>query len=147
LRQKQGAATNETRQAYADFLQSRQWDFFATVTSAVPRKDTLAFVRDFDVIAHGHAPGKFRGFVAVEPHRTGMIHIHSLLSYDQSVTPEGRSLYHPEANELQARFNWVFGRSRVDTINSREDVSNYCSKYVTKREGAGYEYDFIGDSW
>jgi hypothetical protein len=135
-----------TQEAYSEFLQSREWDFFATVTSRSPRKDNLAFIRDFRQIAHNGFPWEYRGFVAVEPHRSGMIHIHSLLYYEQPYTPGGVPWYHPDASSLQSKFNFVFGRSRVDNINSRLDVSNYCSKYILKTD-RGFEYDFIGEGW
>ena len=140
------AETHEYRTAYADFLQSKEWDYFATVTCRKPRTDTLAFIRDYTSIAETALTGQMRGFVAVEPHQTGMLHIHGLLAYEEYQSFEGRVL-HPDADVLQSKFDVVFGRSRVSNINSKKDVAAYCSKYVMKtgrHSGRAFEYDFVG---
>jgi len=130
--------TAECRQAYADFLLSRSWDYFATVTFARPRRDTLAAIRDVD---HSVANLRERAFWAVEPHRSGALHLHGLL---KSTTLENHQDPFHSATEFWHRFFHAFGRSRVQAANSSEAVARYCAKYVTK--SGGYEYDFTGNS-
>jgi hypothetical protein len=141
------AETHEIRTAYAEFLQSKEWDYFATVTCRKPRTDTLAFARDLGQITPGIGMPGVRAFWAIEPHRTGMLHAHGLLYYREDFTAGGRPLPHPGADALQSKFGRVFGRSRVDTINSRENVSLYCAKYVTRATSRGFEYQFQGEGW
>lgn len=78
-----------------------------------------------------YLPG--RAFIACEPHKfSHRLHAHVILS-------GGVKYRVPLRNALNERF----GRSDVDPVRSKEDVSGYCSKYVTKW-GDGDNYDFFG---
>lgn len=135
----------KTSQAYADYLQEFSWDFFATVTCRQDRRDPLALKRD---VWQAFRPHCSRGFIAIEPHKTGMLHAHGIFRSKLADMPS-HSWYSargtvPEQTPLML---WStafhrFGRSKVELINGHADVTNYCSKYVVK---TNYEYDFLGN--
>lgn len=120
----------------ANFLNSKHWDYFFTVTNRTERKDSLAFVRDVSRCISRLTRG--RAFVAVEPHQSGGIHAHGLI---------GLPLVAPVKVPAKCFFQEFydhFGRSKVELCNSRQAVANYCAKYVVKSEK--FEYTFLGNS-
>ena len=139
------------KSGYSDFLQSYSWQSFYTITCRKPRRDNLAFIRDIDNAIREQSLS-FRSFVAIEPHRTGFIHAHGLLSFDIPLRdPEGIYLGFSH-EEINRRFRYNFGFSRDSKIRTLTKTTNgvqtgvllYCSKYVVKCD-RGYEYDFLGD--
>lgn len=126
-------------EAYSDFLGKFQWDAFYTITCRKPRKDNLAFIRDIrDTLFAGNEAT--RSFVAIEPHKTGMIHAHGLVHWQDGVNLD-KPLLTEYYNEKSRK---LFGYSRFSSARSPLAVQMYCSKYVTKAN-RGYDYDFIGD--
>ena len=128
-------------QAYADFLQSHQWDYFATITFKRERRDSMAAIRD--VWRALNPPGFqkiHRAFLACEPHQTGALHIHGLMlaNFETNWRPL------PYDFNVQDFLNHTFGRSRIEPARNETDVSSYCSKYVVKNSNI-YDYAFLGD--
>ena len=78
-----------------------------------------------------------KAFIAVEPHKScSGLHVHGLMSFagnNEKLRPYlvWRNLFEE------------YGRSKVDYIRSKENVSDYCAKYVTKEMG-WWDYDFYG---
>jgi len=126
----------EVRDGYAAFIRQFQWDAFYTITCRKPRRDTIAFVRDVREKLFNANP-QTRSFIAIEPHRTGMLHAHGLVHWHDALEKEYvRTYFNKRARQL-------FGFSRFSQIRSNNAVNNYCAKYVTKNDD--YEYDFFGD--
>lgn len=130
----------------AAFLQEYPWDYFMTVTCRFPRRDSIALMRDINqalTVAECdlwsnldkiNLPGRI--FIACEPHKFSYnLHAHGLIW-------GGPGLYPPKL--LQKTLDKRFGRSQVGVCSSQQQVSSYCSKYVTKR-GDGDNYDFFGN--
>lgn len=76
--------------------------------------------------------------LSAEPHRTGVAHVHALLSLQtvlgEPFDPDRAS---PGAMGRSARKLWsdlfrVYGRSRVEAVSQEEAVARYVAKYVTK---------------
>ena len=128
----------EYRRAVADFLESKMWHYFFTITFRHPRRDVISIQRDVTRHLRGFTRG--RAFIAIEPHKSSLAHVHGLIR-SSSVLPS-----------FMAKTLWVelfsrFGRSTVSPVRSQHQVAGYCSKYVAK--GGAYEYDFIGgkEAW
>jgi hypothetical protein len=133
---------SEVRKAYSDFLQKFNWDAFYTITCRKPRKDNLAFIRDIrDTLFAGNEAT--RSFVAIEPHKTGMIHAHGLVHWQDGVNLD-KPLLVQYYNEKSRK---LFGYSRFAESRGAMNTAMYCSKYVTKETNGGYEYDFLGEDW
>jgi len=126
---------SDLRSKYADYLQSKHWDYFATVTFKRERRDSIAAIRD---VWQRIGPHCDKGFLAAEPHRTGALHLHGLL--------EVRAPFYTMPWILQDICDREFGRSRIDGIQGPGEVANYCSKYVVKNQNL-YTYEFLGDNW
>lgn len=131
-------AINSTiaRESYSRYLQSFDWDYFATVTF---RKDWRDSIKAHETVWENLAPYCSRAFLAVERHRypNYNCHVHGLLKTHTFET--GSPMFTPE-------FLWVglyvhFGRTQVEEIREMSQVSNYCSKYVVKRLS---DYAFYG---
>ncbi|MCK4819694.1 hypothetical protein KA005_28265 [bacterium] len=126
------------------FLQTYNWDYFFTVTPRYPRKDPIAFMRDiwneikptpqFD--RFGFNTHVTRAFMACEPFFLGRnLHVHGLIAGDHDIYLPWR---------LVGPLDSYLGRSRMELCGSQKQVSNYCSKYVSKYLG-GDNYDFFGE--
>ncbi|MCW9713362.1 hypothetical protein LQ318_10625 [Aliifodinibius salicampi] len=113
------------RKQYANWLSTEKWDYFFTGT-----------FRFEDISANGArraAQRFFRGFTTKElivlfiesGKLYGKVHLHGLLRF--------RFDQRPTAQTIWKRWFDKYGRARVETIESREAVSNYCCKYVTKQ--------------
>ena len=117
---------SEVRDAFGDWLATFPWEYFITVTFREPRQPhhALSTVREVGKLIRRHASGSL--FLGTELHHSRTLHVHGLLE------TAGRP------NEFLASVLWRqlfdrFGRSQVRPVLSREAVSNYVSKYVTKR--------------
>lgn len=127
----------EIRTAYADYLQSQNWDNFITVTFRRDWRDTIkASEAVWGALHRCHVQ---KAFLAVERHRypNWSCHVHGLISgyeggwYPQMLLPW----------EIWQTLFSRFGRSQVEAVRSSEDVAIYCSKYVIKRMS---NYGFYG---
>jgi len=127
-----GGTVNEIQRSYSEFLTSYPWRWFTTITYRKSRQDPFAASRDVCALLRSKACIQ-RGFVATEPHKSGLVHHHCLLQ------PYFTTSY--TARTLQDSLNVIFGRSSCRLVNSQPDVSHYCSKYVTKQMAY---YEFIG---
>jgi len=117
---------SEVRDAFGEWLQTFNWEYFITITFREPRlpHHALSTVREAGKLIRRHASGLL--FLGTELHDSRTLHMHGLLETG------GRP------NEFLASVLWRqlferFGRSQVRPVQSREAVSNYVSKYVTKR--------------
>jgi len=130
--------STQARDAYARYLQSFNWDYFLTVTF---RKDFRDGIKALDYVwdtLHYDCFAK-RAFLSSEKHRypSRDVHIHGLISdYDGSWRPNMCLPW-----EMWSIMFKRFGRSRVEAISRSEQVTAYCSKYVSKRLS---EYGFFG---
>jgi len=136
-------------EAISNYLQTKEWDFFITVTAKRPRRDAIAFNRD--LWGKIRLLGFDRGFLACEPHRYSRnLHSHGLIYRPPGVAKfEGKyieeRLQSADISMFGSEYGFpAFGFSRCEPINNSGSVSSYCSKYVTKL-GDGDNYDFYGD--
>jgi len=125
------------QEAYADWLASKHWDYFLTVTSRTQRTNAKLFLdRVWSKLHYDH--GATKAFLVAEPHQaTGNLHVHGICADN----PHGSRLDLPWV-VYNTMFR-TFGRSKIDLVRSHEDVSAYCSKYVTKTRGQDH-YEFYG---
>lgn len=136
----QNQVNSETKEQYAEFLQSFEWDYFATITFKHERHDTLKAISDvWEFLNAKPVQPVSRAFLAAEPHQTGALHLHGLLLANFNTT--WRPL--PEARHLQYILDKRFGRSRIEAAREDGAVTNYCSKYVVKNNNL-YDYAFLG---
>ena len=63
------------------------------------------------------------GFLGAELHRSGTVHLHGLIGASGDVSRK----------RLWERLHRRFGFSRIEPVRSHEQVTAYCTKYVTKR--------------
>lgn len=90
-----------------------------------------------------------RGFLGVEPHQSGDLHIHGIVAgYYREVTPgAGLVGWKPELRlpwEIWGGLFHRFGRAKVEECNSAEAVTAYCAKYVLKGQKTSDHYGFFG---
>lgn len=107
----------------ADWLQTMEWQHFATFTFRTPcrRPDTaLRYLRR--VLQRFQAKRPLRAFVAVEFHKgKDDVHLHAIIG-DPDLWRKG----------LWESWFYKFGRCQVVPIESVGGVTGYVSKYVTK---------------
>lgn len=129
--------STESRNSYAAYLQSLNWDYIVTVTFRKARYDGIKTLESVWSSLHNDCFTK-RAFLATENHRyPGSVHVHGLVSdYDGKRKPN-MVLPWQMWDSLFRRF----GRTTVDPVRSQADVTSYCSKYVTK---ALSNYGFYG---
>lgn len=132
----------DIRKAYSEYLQQYRWDYYATVTFREPRKDPYYAMKAVSGFLWRES-GAGRAFLAAEPHKSGDLHIHTIMAqpikrgyriYPGMGTPE---------EVWQGLFD-RFGRSKVEPIRGAGDVSDYCSKYVLKGQKVADHYSFLG---
>jgi hypothetical protein len=142
----------KTKEAYADWLQSKPWDYFLTTTFRSPRKEPYYAIKHVWNTLKPHGIG--RAFLACEPHQSGDLHIHGIvagLMTRQSIG-DGGEIYVPTRYKRDGQLRldppeviWgdlfkVFGRSKVELCRSNEDVAGYCAKYVLKQQSRVCDY-------
>jgi hypothetical protein len=122
------------REAYAEWLQSYDWDYFLTVTFRKPRKDPYYALqsvwhelKQYDVA---------RSFLVAEPHQSGDVHVHGLASGRGAGWQPGIALPWQIWDGLFKRF----GRATVEAANSQEAVTGYCAKYILKQQSRVCDY-------
>ena len=115
----------EVRDAFGAWLGLFPWTYFLTITFRSPRQPhhALSTIRECGRVVRRHSKGRL--FLGTELHISRTLHVHGLLN-----APYG-------ANDFLEYALWQslytsFGRSEVRTVRSREAVSVYVSKYVTK---------------
>jgi len=120
------SSQKEVRDAFGAWLGLFPWTYFITITFREPRQPhhALSTVRQCGNVVRRHSKGRL--FLGTELHVLRTLHVHGLLD-----APYG-------ANDFLEHAIWdslfrAFGRSEVCQVQSREAVSNYVSKYVTKR--------------
>lgn len=134
---------HELQPAYANWLLGYDWDAYYTQTFKNRRNDgTNAAIACWYILENRLS--WTRGFIAVETHRLGGVHLHCLLSdelLDWNNIPRA-------TNELKHRFtstkkymDKAFGFSHISSARNQATVNLYCSKYVVKNNG---DYFFLG---
>lgn len=124
----------KTREAYADWLQSYNWDYFLTATFREPRKEPYYALRSV-----WHELTKYnvaRSFLVAEPFQSGDLHVHGV------VAGRGPGWY-PELSlpwDIWTGLFKRFGRAKVEACNSQEAVTGYCAKYLLKRQSQVCDY-------
>lgn len=132
---------SEYSDAISDWLQSTPWDYFFTITTRRPRRDSVAFIRDIRAeLEKGDQTAKI--FVACEPFKYNHdLHAHGLLLEGLRVNSEGSYRLNTDSHNTWDGLFHKFGRTRLEVINSRLDVADYCTKYVTKlTDGDNWNY-------
>jgi len=123
-----------TRVQYAEWLKLYYWEYFFTTTFRKPRKEPYyALQHVWNELAKYFVAMSFMG---VEPHQSGDLHIHGLIS---GAGPGWR----PEIKlpwEIWQGLFTRFGRSKVEACNSNEAVTGYCSKYILKQQSRVADY-------
>ena len=109
---------------YSEWLANEKWDYFFTGT-----------FRDGSFTVNGARRACERFFKGLQTKELvvlfiesgslyGEVHVHGLLRF--------LPLQKPSAEYLWKRWFKQYGRAKVEVINSRKDVAEYCCKYVTK---------------
>lgn len=124
----------QVRQEYAEWLQGYRWDYFLTSTFRQPRKEPYYALQSVwhELEHHGAA----RGFLCVEPHESGDLHIHGVIAGPAAGWQPAIELPADVWSGLYKRF----GRARVESCASRERVSLYCAKYLLKQQSRVCDY-------
>ncbi len=119
---------NEVQDGFAEFLQRWRWDYFLTVSFRTPRQPfhALSTLSEVARVIRARSAGRF--FIGTELHLNRTLHVHGLFQSASVSDANAKSI----AGLLFRDFLARFGRSQVRAVRSREAVSNYCSKYVTK---------------
>ena len=115
----------EVRNAFGAWLGLFPWTYFITITFREPRQPhhAISTLRQCGYVVRRHSKGRL--FLGTELHLSRTLHVHGLLDAPFGATD---FLEYALWNSL-----WTsFGRSEVRPVQSREAVSNYVSKYVTK---------------
>jgi len=124
-----------TREQYADWLKRYNWDYFMTVTFRKPRKEPYYVLESvYRVLANDYFVA--RAFLGCEPHQSGDLHIHGILS---GAAPGWKPEIALPWQIWDGMFKG-FGRSKVEACNSSEAVSAYCAKYVLKQQSRVCDY-------
>lgn len=114
----------EQREQYANWLSSEKWDYFFTGTFGdgdyTPNSARRAGQRFFKKF-----PSRELVILFIESGKLyGKVHLHGLLRFN--------FIDRPTAQTIWKRWFDKYGRAKVEIIESREAVSSYCCKYVTK---------------
>lgn len=120
------------RDSLSTYLQGFDWSYFITVTTRKPWQDAIALNREAYTMLN-EVTAVERAFLCTEPHyiRSG-VHLHGVVKADAKYVE-----FIPTERIWRSLFT-RFGRSKVEVIRSQEQVTGYCSKYVTKSQGDYY---------
>ena len=115
----------QLQEEYSTWIKSLEWDYFFTgtfqdwdITPNSARRNSERFFGQFET--------RELAFLFIESGSLyGKVHVHGLLRFDPDRKPPASFIW-----EL-----WFkrYGRAKVEVIDSREAVSNYCCKYITKQ--------------
>lgn len=122
------SSRQEVRDAFGAWLSLFPWTYFLTITFRDPRQPhhAISTLQQCESVVRRHSKGRL--FLGSELHISRTLHVHGLLD-----TPH-RPTDILEYALWQSLFT-SFGRSEVRQVQSREAVSIYVSKYVTKDDG------------
>lgn len=119
-------ATQAFRTALPEWLQTFNWDLFITITFATPRPphNAITTLGGIARVIRRYSGGLL--FLGTELHVNRTMHVHGLLECHLW------SNKHVLSGLLWREFFNRYGRSDVSEVQSREAVTDYVSKYVTK---------------
>lgn len=123
----------DQRQAYAEWLQSYNWDYFLTSTFKRPRKEPYYATQAVWATLQEHNAG--RAFLVAEPFQSGDLHVHGVVA---GYPPPSEGMDLPW--EVWGHLFHKFGRAKVEACNSQEAVSLYCAKYILKQQSRVCDY-------
>lgn len=126
----------KVRNQYANWLSNERWDYFFTGTFSKEKENKKEWEEDWNPTPNGArraAERFFRGFTSKElivlfiesGKLYGRVHLHGLLRFRNGQQPSARTIW--------GRWFNRYGRAKVEVIESKEAVSTYCCKYVTKQ--------------
>lgn len=139
--------THKVQQEYAEWLQNEEWDYFFTGTFGLnkyseTKQDDIDEVKRYkskdnwgDITPNGARRACERFFRKYKSKELvvlfiefgsmyGKVHVHGLLRFHPA--------YKPSAKLIWEHWFTKYGRAKVEVIESRKNVSNYCCKYITK---------------
>ena len=121
-------ASDELRNAYAQFVSDHEFNYYITQTFKHTRRDATVAARSVGQMYEYY--GASHSFVAVEPHKLDGIHLHSLVNFPEP----------PPIDRLKRQSD-KYGFYNLQYLTEETfTVANYCAKYVTK----GNEYFLMG---
>ena len=150
--------TNNTTQLtqnehLANFVQTKKWDWFLTFTTEYDLSYNSARRFNNRYFKNIHSLGKnsfFSMFYTIEPHKIkGGTHIHALLSteFDERIN-DGvmfRFLLDQWKRTSGKNSKGTYHRNKIGKIKgSKEAVSRYCVKYITKETQLHWDYLISG---
>lgn len=128
---------------YANYLLGYEWDAYYTQTFKRRRNDSInAAIATWSVLENRLQWTK--GFVAVEKHKLGGVHLHCLLNNDLRDWTNIHSAVRDLGIQKSATKRYMdkaFGFSHISSARNQVTVNLYCAKYVTKSDG---DYFFLG---
>jgi len=117
--------TQEVRNAFGQWLGTFPWAYFLTITFRNPRYPHHAMSTLGQISKTIKRATDGNHFLGTEIHISRTLHVHGLLA-----APHGPS--ESVQRNLWSAFYKEYGRCQVHRVRSREAVSHYVSKYVTK---------------
>lgn len=117
------------KKAWREFLSRWRWDWFLTITFRQPRlpHHASSSLREIGRTIERETDGRY--FLGTELHVNRTMHVHGLLQAPGASDGPASKLV---ASNIWLAFYDRYGRSQVRRVRSREAVSDYCTKYVTK---------------
>ena len=132
------------KQGWTDLIQGYKWDWFCTLTfdpkrHAAPNglvhpekafKCFRYFINCLNRELYGrrwkkHGQGVY-WVLAFEPQKSGLLHFHALIAGSADLNESARRFYWMDF------WNKEFGFAKIEVPTGQEQVSAYCSKYVSK---------------
>lgn len=121
---------------FGEWLDTYEWDYFATFTFAMPRKSSGIdpVKRWWGRMAANSPSVSARAFIADEYHRDGeRFHVHALLQSDPTAYQD----------YLWGSWRKHWGRERILKFDKGRGAAFYCGKYLIKDEQMRAEWRFV----
>lgn len=135
------SGVNRVREQYADWLTRYNWEDFITITYKSPRREPYYALKHAWTTLKSH--GARTGFLVAEPHQTGFLHLHGLISGPPPPWRPPLELPWDIEQDLRKRY----GISGVRPVREVGGASGYCAKYILKSQDTMDLYDVCGESF
>lgn len=126
------------QEAFTTWLKTYNWDYFFTTTFRSRRREPYYALKNVYRVLK--TQNVVRAFLVAEPHKSGDLHLHGLLSGPTGLR-EGE-MYLPWY--IETTLSHFFGYSKVEMCNSQEAVAGYCAKYVMKSQHIADHFEVFG---